>query len=149
MTKYRWRPVDDHFHDGAWRVLQSVLPIKAAKIPCMTEYTISEVSFPNTYDQKLLTLRWHSFSRWGREGIAVCFAYKGGQEFLCHWLQPIRGVMSQDAWPKIIDAPLTLILPWLYPQYAIIYSSTVHHSHCFGCLSGSFIYFLLDHYVVL
>jgi len=149
MTNNRWRSVDAHFHDGAGRVLLSVLPIKAAKNSFMSEYNLSEVWVPRTHDQKSLTLRWRSFSWWGREGIAVCFAYKGGQEFLCDWLQPIGGVISQDAWPKIVDAPLTLILSWLYPQYAIIHFGTVHHSLCFGWLSGVFIYFRLDHYVVL
>jgi len=42
-----------------------------------------------------------------------------------------------------------LILPWLYPQYAIIEFGTVYHSRCFGCLSCVFIYILLDNYVVL
>jgi hypothetical protein len=120
MTNNRLRSIDAHFHNGAWRVLQSVLLIKGAKNSFMTYYTLSEVSFPRTHDQKSLTLHWRSFSRWGREGIAICFAYKGSQKFLYDWLQPIGGVISQDAWPKIVDAPLTLILPWLYPQYAII-----------------------------
>jgi len=149
MTKNCRRSVDAHFHNGAGRVLLSVLPIKAAKNPFMTNYNLSEVWFPRTHDQKSLTLHWRSFSWWGREGIAICFAYKGGQKFFCDWLQPIGDVIFQDAWPKIVDAPLKLILPWLYPQYAIMYFGTVHHSHCFGCLSGVFIYILLDHYIVL
>ena len=149
MPKNCWHSVDAHFHDGAGRILLSVLPIKGAKNCFMTQYTLSEVSFPKTPDYQSLTLRWRSFSRWGREGIAVCFAYKGGQKFLCDWIQPIGGVISQDAWPKIVDAPLSLILPWLYPQYAIMHFGTIHHSLCFGCLSGVFMYFLLDHYVVL
>jgi len=149
MTKNRWRSVDAHFHDGAGRVLLSVLPIKGAKNSFMTEYYLSEVWFPRTHEQKSLMLRWRSSPWWGREGIAVPFAYKGGLEFLCDWLQPIGGVISQDAWPNIVDAQLTLILPWLYPQYAIIHFGTVHHSLRFGCLSGIFIYFLLDHYIVL
>jgi len=82
MNKNRWRSVDAHLHDGACRVLQSVWPIKGAKNSFMTEYTLWEVSFPNTHDQKLLTICWHSFSRWGREGIAICFAYKGSNKFL-------------------------------------------------------------------
>ena len=149
------------------------------------------------HDQQLLTLRWPSSSWWGREGIAICCAYKGSQKCHYDWLQPIGGVISQDAWPKIVDAPLTLIfmmgqggycylfcLPrwpkiplWLTTTYRrcdlpgritkncwrsvdahftmavstiwIHLIGTVHHSHCFGCLSGVFIYFLLDHYVVL
>jgi len=60
-------------------------------------------------NQQSLTLRWRSFSWWGREGIAICFAYKGRQKFLSDWLQPIRGVISQDTWPKIVDALFRLI----------------------------------------
>jgi len=52
-------------------------------------------------------------------------------------------------WPKIIEALLTLILPRLYPQYAMILFGVVHHSHCFGSLSSVFIYINLDHLVVL
>ena len=90
-------------------LLQSVLPIKAANNSFMTEYNISEVWFPRTHDQKSLTLRWRSFSWWGREGIAICFAYEGCQWLLYDWLQPVGGVISQVAWPTIVDAQLTLI----------------------------------------
>ena len=121
MTKNRWCSVDAHFHNGAGRVLLSVLPIKTAKNSFMTEYNLSEVWFHRTHDQKLLTLRWRSYSRWGREGIAVCFAYKGGQKFLCDWIQPIGGVISQDAWPKIVDAPLRA-------HFAMTVSTICNHS---------------------
>jgi len=109
MTKNCLLSVDAHFHDGAGRVLQSVLPIKAGKKHFMTYYNLSEVWFPKMHDQQLLTLRWRSFSWWGREGIAICFAYKGRQKFLYDYVQPIGGVISQNAWPKIVDAPLMLI----------------------------------------
>jgi len=109
MTNNCWRSIDAHFHDGAGRVLYSVLPIKAARNSFMTDYDLSEMWFPRTHDEKSLTLRWRSFSWWGKEGIAICCAYKGSQQFLYDWLQPIRGVISQDAWPKIVDDPLTLI----------------------------------------
>jgi len=62
-----------------YSVLQSVLPIKAANYSSMTEYNLSEVWFPRTHEQKSLTLRRRSFSWWGREGIAICSAYKGSQ----------------------------------------------------------------------
>jgi hypothetical protein len=52
-------------------------------------------------------------------GIAISFAYKGSQKFVYDWLQPIGGVISHDACPKLVDTLLKLILPWLYPQYAI------------------------------
>jgi hypothetical protein len=43
MTINHWRSIDAHFHDGAGRVLQSVLPIKAAKNSFMTNDNLSEV----------------------------------------------------------------------------------------------------------
>jgi len=55
----------------------------------------------------------------------------------------------EDIWSRIVDALLTLIVPWVYPQYAIISFGVVHHSHWFGSLSSVFIHFLLDHYIVL
>ena len=61
MTKNRWHSIHAHCHDGAGRVLQSVLPIKAAKNSCMTDYNLSEVWSPRTHDQKLLMLHWRSF----------------------------------------------------------------------------------------
>jgi hypothetical protein len=81
-TKNRWCSVDTHFHDGVGRVLLSVLPIKAAKNSFLTDYNLSEMWWPRMHDQKSLTLRCRSFSRLGREGIAICFAYKGSQKFL-------------------------------------------------------------------
>jgi len=75
----------------------------------MTYYNLSGVWFPKMHDQKSLTLRWCSCSWWGREGIAICIAYKGRQKYLDDWVQPIKGVISLDAWRKMVDAPLTLI----------------------------------------
>jgi len=37
------RPFDTHFHDGAGRVLQSVLPIKGGRNSFMTDYNLAEV----------------------------------------------------------------------------------------------------------
>jgi len=42
------------------------------------------------------------------EGTAICVAYEGSQKFLYGWIHPIGGVISQDAWLKIVDTPLTL-----------------------------------------
>jgi len=84
MTNNHWHSIDTHFHDGAGRVLQSVLPIKDARNSFMTVCNLSAVWLPRTHDQKLFTLRWHTFSNWGRNGVALCFAYNGGQKFLYH-----------------------------------------------------------------
>jgi hypothetical protein len=144
MTKNRWRSVDAHIHDGAGRVLLSVIPIKAAKNSVVTDYNLSEVWLPRTYDHKSLTLRWCSFAWWGREGIAICFAYKGGQELLCDWLQRIGGVISQDAWPKIVYALLTLILPWsIHNMQSFILAQSIIHFVLAAFLAFSFTFFLI------
>ena len=61
ITQNRWRSVEAHFHDGEGWVLQSVLPMKAAKNSSMTDYNLSEVWFPRTHVQKSLTRRWRSY----------------------------------------------------------------------------------------
>jgi len=109
MNKNRWLSVDTHFHNGAERVLQSVLTIKVGKNFFMTYYNLSEVWFPWTHDQQFLTLRWRSFSWWGWEGVAICLTYKGWQKVVNGWVQPIGDVISQDAWPKFVDFALTII----------------------------------------
>jgi len=108
-TNNCWCSVDNHIHDGVGRILQSVLPIKADKNYFMTVSNLLAMWLPRMHDHKSLMACWHSFSRWGREGIAICFAYKGGQKFLSDWRQPIGGVINQDAWPKIVDTLLTHI----------------------------------------
>jgi len=56
-----------------------------------------------------LTLRWHSFSLWGRECFTFSSAYKGIQYFVYNCVQPIAHKITQDTWPRIVDAQLTLI----------------------------------------
>jgi len=94
-------------------------------------------------------LCWRSFPEWGREHVVFSFAYKGGQYLIYEWPQPIATQITQDARPKFIDSPLTLILPWVYHTYAIISFGIVYHSWCFGSHSIIFMYFLLHHFVVL
>jgi len=144
MTNNRWRSVDAHFHDLAGRVLQSVLPIKAAKNSFITDYNLSEVWLPRMHDQKLLTLRWHSFSWWGREGIAICFAYKGSQKFLSDWLQPIGGVI-----PTLHDEK-SLTLRWRSSCHGCIHNmqsfhlpQSIIHIVLAAFLAFSFTFFLI------
>ena len=121
MTKNRGRSIDTHFHDRAGSVLLSLLPIKAARNSFMTDYNLSEVWFHSTDDQKSFTIRWRSFSQCGREGIAYCFADKGGQKFLYDWLQRIGCVISLETWPKIVDAALTFILTMVQGGYCYLF----------------------------
>jgi len=108
-TNNLWCTVDAQYHDGAGRVLQSVFPIQAGKNALMTECNLSAVWLRRTHDQKSLTLCRRPFSHWGWEGIAICFAYNGGQRYIYDWLQRIGGVITHDAWPKINSSLLTLI----------------------------------------
>jgi hypothetical protein len=75
----------------------------------MTICNLSPPRLPMRHDQQSMMLRWRSFSSWGMEGIAIYWAYKGSQKFHSQWLHTIGGVISQDAWPKIVDAPLALV----------------------------------------
>jgi len=83
--------------------------MKAANDLFLTVCNLSHPILPTIHDQQLLTLRWRTFLRWGREGIAICFAFKGSQWFLYDCLQPVAPHITQDTRPTIVDAPLTLI----------------------------------------
>jgi len=109
-TNNCWRSIDAHCRDGAGSLLFSPFPIGAANTLFMTICNLLAWRLPNIHDQQSLTLHWHTFSRWGREGITVCLAYEGGQEFVYDSLQPSGGAITHDAGPKLIDALLTLIL---------------------------------------
>ena len=119
-TKYRWLSVDAHLNEGAQSVSQSFLPITPANT--LTIYRNDHIAFHlrNLQDQKLLTLHWHSISESGREGEARSFTYKASQYHIYEWSQLIAKQITNDTRPNIVDAPLTLILPWAYPQYVII-----------------------------
>jgi len=107
-------------------------------------YRNDHISFelPDLQDQKSLTRCWCSISEWCRERETRSFAYKASQYRIYEWSQPIAMQITNDARPKIVDAmltlcwryvdatltlrwhyvdaTLTLILPWVYPQHAII-----------------------------
>jgi hypothetical protein len=42
------------------------------------------------------------------KGIAVCIAYKGSQKCIYDRFQPIGGLITWDARPKIVDTPWML-----------------------------------------
>jgi hypothetical protein len=149
MTKKRWSSVDSHFHDGARSIWLSVLPIKAAKTSVMAISNLSPRRLPKIHDQESLTLRWRSLSWCGREHFTVSFGDNGCENCVYDYLQPIAHEITQDTWPKTVDAQLTLILPWVYPQYAIIWFGVVHHSHWVCNLLSVFICFHLNHCIVV
>jgi len=52
--------------------------------------------------------------------VARPSANKANKYRIYEWSLPIAQQINKDARPKIVDAPLTLILQWAYPQYVII-----------------------------
>jgi len=52
--------------------------------------------------------------------VALPFAEKASQYHIDKWPQLITMQITHDAGPKIVEALLTLILPWVYPQYIFI-----------------------------
>jgi len=60
--------------------------------------------------QQSLTPHWHRFSIWGAERFTFSFPYQGSQYSVYDYLQPVAPMVTQDTWPTIVDAPLTLIV---------------------------------------
>jgi len=59
--------------------------------------------------QQSLTLRWRSFSRWGRVHVAFSFSSKGSQYIVYDCLQPGALQITQDTRPTFVEALLTLV----------------------------------------
>jgi len=66
-------------------------------------------------------LRWGSFSGWGREHDAIIFELDGSQYLVYKWLQPSATEVTQDAQPKIFDAPLKLIFRMGQQPYSALF----------------------------
>jgi len=81
--------------------------------------------------------------------ILSVLAYKTGQNFVYRLWRPHRTLINHDARQKVVDAPLTLILPWAYPQYAIIHFRIEYQQWSCGSRCILFMHILLDHYIVL
>jgi hypothetical protein len=69
---------------------------------------VTQDTWRNIMDAPLM-LHWRSFPSWSRDGVAISFTYPGGQTFHYNWLQPIGGVITEDAQPEIVDTLFTLI----------------------------------------
>ena len=54
-------------------------------------------------------LCWCSFSGWGKEHDPVIYELEGSQYLIYEWLKPFATDVTQNAQPKIVDAPLKLI----------------------------------------
>jgi len=111
-AKNRWHSFDAHLHGGARSVSLSSFPLKAATTWFIYRNDNITFDLPDLRDQKSLTLRWRSISERGRECEVHSFAYEASRCCIYAWSQPIAKQITKDARPKILDAPLTLILPW-------------------------------------
>jgi len=148
-ARNHWPSVDAHFDDGARSVSRPFFPIKAANTWIIYRNKHIAFDLPDLQDQKLLTLRWHSISEWGREREALSFASKDNQYHIYEWSQPFAKQSTNDARPKIFDTQLTLILLWAYPQYVIIHFGVIYDWWWFSSLCTVFIYFLLHQNIIL
>jgi len=108
-AKICWHSVDARSHDGAGNVALSLFPIKVSNTMSMNSNNQIASELPDLQDQKLLTLRWCSYSEWGREPVALSSAWKASQYHIYEWRQPITTQITNDARPKLVDAPLMLI----------------------------------------
>jgi hypothetical protein len=64
-------------------MLHGYVPKNAANSSCMEVCDQAPLRLFKMWDLKLLTLSGRLFSKWGREGVAYSFVYKGGQ-YLIH-----------------------------------------------------------------
>jgi len=78
-TNNHWHSIDADFQHAAGSDSLSLLPVEAANDLFMIDGNLLHLVLPEIHDQKSLTFHWHSFSSWGRQGIAFGFAYKGSQ----------------------------------------------------------------------
>jgi len=149
MDNNWWCSVDAHSHEGARSVSLSFFPMKAANT--LIIYWNDRIAFdlPDSPDKKSSTLHWRSISEFGTEHEACCFADKASQYRIYQLSQPFAKQITNDARPKFVDTQLTLISPWAYPQYVMIYFAIIYHQWYFGSLCTIFIYFLLHQNIVL
>ena len=84
-------------------------------------------------------LCWCSLSLWIRESLAFSFAYNGGHYDYYRWQQLIYILITWLTGQKIVDAPLTLILPQACAHYATIHFGLEHQWLSFGGHSILFI----------
>jgi len=119
-VKNHWHSIDAHYHYGAGNVALFLFPVRAANTLIMHSNDQIASEWPDLQDQKSWKLSWRSYSEWARARVALCSAWTASQYPIPEWPQPITTQSTNDARPKLIDAPLTLILPCAYPEYVII-----------------------------
>jgi len=111
------------------------LPIEAVNSSGMSSYIRAMPWLPNTNDHKLLTLCWRSFSGWGNIYDMHCCSGKGRHSIVYESLPQSNTWISQDARPKIVHAPLTLIFrigQGAYRYWFCPWRRPIHHFWLFA-----------------
>jgi len=67
--------------------------------------------------EQSLTFCWCLFSRWGREHVTLSFSNTRSQYVVYDCLQPVATYITQETWPMIVDAPVTLIFKMMQGGY--------------------------------
>ena len=87
-------------------IFRTYPPIKAAIFLFMDACDQAPLILLKMQDPESLTLRWRSFSRWGRERFACLFCNKGGQYFVYDCIWPVTPpdyprYMTNNCWHSI------------------------------------------------
>jgi len=108
--KNRWHSVDAHFPNVAVTMSISLVPIQASHTLVMDNSEQIGVQLTYLPQNISLPLRWCSVSECGCYCAEVSVAYKGCQSVEYEWQQANHFPIKLLAYPKIIDAPLMLIV---------------------------------------
>jgi len=111
-----WYSVDAHFQDGVGSMSHSVLIMKEANTSIVTNNDKLTLYLPGIINQKLLALRWHSFSWWGKEYVAYASPYT-----VCPCIDDVEPEPSYIlnpglTRPMIVDAPSTYSFTRLFAK---------------------------------
>jgi len=126
--------IESTFEDGAVSMSLILLPPVAANIWFMEVSNQSLVRLPKMQDQKWLMLNWCSFSGWGRKRIADGFAYKGSNNLIYEWFQPITSKNSKMKVQKSLMFSWLSLSIWFRKRVAICIAVEASPYLISGCL---------------
>jgi len=108
-AKHCWHSIDADSQDVAGSISLQFLAVKAVNICQLDVYNQSEHKLPKMGSSKSLTLRYCSFSEWGREQVAEWVDYWDYQHIVYIPQRPICCLITILTKPQMVDPLLTLI----------------------------------------
>jgi hypothetical protein len=102
--------VDAHIHNGVTYMSCTVSYEMAGSTLYMNYCHEATLRLAKMQDEHSLTLHWRTLPGWGNERVDIDFATNGCEYLIDRYLQPIATQITPGARPRIIDAPLLLIL---------------------------------------